>query len=122
MQLSGHDRARPPTHKSSKPRSEPSRCGDQVTAARRVLITYAPTIQIERTSAIQNQERQRRQKARAKACRASTTVDYDDVVVTALVDFEWLDEAEADDKRAIGDAITQVMADMARRAKIPPPG
>jgi hypothetical protein len=56
----------------------------------------------------------RRRRARAKACEAVAGVTYTGAVLDLLVRTGWLDERAAGDRRAVGLAISRLLADSAK--------
>jgi hypothetical protein len=56
----------------------------------------------------------KRRRARVKACQAITHVAYDGDVLTLLIRTGWLSEGAAGDRRAVGMAISRLLADSAK--------
>ena len=60
-------------------------------------------------------ERKRLYRQRQAAGVATCTVEYDADVVDFLTKTEWLGEAEAADRRAVGAAVARLLRDLAAR-------
>jgi hypothetical protein len=60
-----------------------------------------------------NAAKQKRYRERVRHCRASYHIDADDRVLSMLIRRRYIDEAEAADAGAVGEAITLLLADLA---------
>jgi hypothetical protein len=57
--------------------------------------------------------KQRRYRDRVRQCRASYRVDIDDRILSMLIRRRYIDEAEVADARAVSEALTHLVADLA---------
>jgi hypothetical protein len=67
------------------------------------------------SKAARRRARDRRYRARKSRCAAVAPVEFDSGVVDFLIATHWLDEREAEDRHAIGAAISAALRDAMRR-------